>query len=57
MNKVRGYFQSRRVWKRPFDFYVAFLLFVAGLYSIVNDTWPESVGNATTEAFIVIVSL
>jgi hypothetical protein len=57
MNKVLGFFQSRKVWMRPFDFYVALLLFVAGLYSIVNDTWPETVGNDTTEAFIVIVSL
>ena len=57
MNKVRGFFQSRRVWMRPFDFYAAFLLFVAGLYSIVNDTWPEQVGNSVTETFIVIVSL
>ena len=57
MSKVKGFFQSRKVWKRPFDFYVAFLLFVAGLYSIVNDTWPESVGNSVTQAFIVLVSL
>jgi hypothetical protein len=42
---------------RPFDFYVAFLLFVAGLYSIVNDGWPEDIGNPVTETFIVIVSL
>ena len=57
MIKVKGFFQSRRVWKRPFDFYVAFLLFVAGLYSIVNDTWPESVETHVTQTFIVIVSL
>ena len=57
MRKVKGFFQSRKVWRRPFDFYVAFLLFVAGLYSIVNDTWPESVGNSVTQAFIVLVSL
>ncbi len=57
MNKVLGFFQSRKVWMRPFDFYVALLLFVAGLYSIVNDTWPESVGNGITQTFIIIVSL
>lgn len=57
MNKVLGFFQSRKVWMRPFDFYVALLLFVAGLYSIVNDTWPETVGNELTEGFIVFVSV
>lgn len=57
MNKVLGFFQSRKVWMRPFDFYVALLLFCAGLYSIVNDTWPESVGTPLTQTFIIIVSL
>ena len=57
MNKVLGFFQSRKVWMRPFDFYVALLLFCAGLYSIINDTWPESVENETTQTFIIIVSL
>ena len=57
MNKVLGFFQSRKVWMRPFDFYVALLLFCAGLYSIVNDSWPESVANDTTQTFIIIVSL
>lgn len=57
MNKVLGFFQSRKVWMRPFDFYVALLLFFAGFYSIVNDTWPESVGNRITQTFIIIVSL
>ena len=42
---------------RPFDFYVALLLFVAGLYSIVNDTWPESVGDQLTQGFIIFVSI
>ena len=27
------------------------------LYSIINDSWPESLGNPLTETFIVIVSL
>lgn len=57
MIQVKGFFQSRKVWKRPFDFYAAFLLFVAGLYSVVNESWPESLGSPLTQAFIVIVSL
>lgn len=54
---VKGFFQSRRVWRRPFDFYTAALLFMAGLYSIINDTWPEAVGNTVVQAFIILVSL
>ena len=57
MNTVKGFFQSRRVWKRPFDFYAALLLFCAGLYSIINDDWPESVENQLTQGFIVFVSI
>ena len=57
MIQVKGFFQSRKVWKRPFDFYVAFLLFCAGFYSIINDSWPENVGNPVVQAFIVIVSI
>lgn len=30
---------------------------MAGLYSVVNESWPESVGSPLTQAFIVIVSL
>jgi len=58
MNKLRGFFHSRKVWKRPFDFYIAGLLFLAGIYSIVNDAWPEQVvSSQITQAFIVIVSI
>jgi hypothetical protein len=27
--------------QRPFDFYVAVILFITGFYSIVSDTWPR----------------
>lgn len=43
--------------ERPFDFYVAILLFITGFYSIISDTWPESVENKLVSTLIVIISL
>lgn len=58
MNNVKGFFQSRKIWKRPFDFYVAALLFLAGLYGIISESWPEEIiDNNLTQVFIVIVSI
>jgi len=56
MNKIKGVLRST-IMQRPFDFYVATLLFLAGFYSIVSDTWPERVGNGLTHTFITIVSV
>lgn len=57
MNTVKGFFQSRKIWKRPFDFYTAALIFFAGLFSLVSDDWPEHVNGPIAQVFIVIVSL
>jgi hypothetical protein len=59
MQTAKGFFQSRtrRVWERPFDFYVASLLFLSGVVSIVNDNWPESLEGGTAQTFIVVVSI
>lgn len=57
MNRVKGFFQSRKVWKRPFDFYAAALLFAMGIFSIVNDEWPESVDGPLIQTLIAIVSI
>jgi hypothetical protein len=47
MNVVEGVFRNK-VRERPFDFYVAFVLFMLGLYGIVDDGFPESaVGGYT----------
>lgn len=56
MNKVKGVFRSK-LRDRPFDFYVAVLLFITGVYSIISDSWPESVGNDLISTLIVITSL
>lgn len=56
MNKFKGVLRST-IMQRPFDFYVAMLLFLAGFYSIISDTWPEQVGYGLTHVFIVVVSI
>lgn len=56
MSKVKGVFRSK-LRDRPFDFYVAVLLFLTGFYSIISDSWPESLGNSLISTLIVIISL
>lgn len=38
---VEGVFRNK-LRERPFDFYVAFVLFLLGLYGIIDDGFPES---------------
>lgn len=38
---VKGVFRNK-LRERPFDFYVAFVLFLLGLYGIIDDGFPES---------------
>lgn len=54
MNEIKGVF--RNVRERPFDFYVAFVIFLAGGYSLISDSWPEEFHNAPTQVLINIVS-
>jgi hypothetical protein len=56
MDKIRGVLRNK-LRQRPFDFYVAVLLFITGFYSIISDTWPESVENKLVSTLIVIISL
>jgi hypothetical protein len=56
MNNIKGVLRNK-LRQRPFDFYVAVLLFIVGLYSIVSDTWPENVENKVVSTIIVIISL
>ena len=43
--------------ERPFDFYVAFLLFGSSIYSIVSDSWPEDIDNGVVSTLIGIISI
>lgn len=56
MNKIKGALKNHLL-ERPFDFYVAFLLFLVGWYSIFSDHWPEDISNAFVSTIISIISV
>ena len=56
MNQIKGVL-ANHLRQRPFDFYVAAMLFLMGFYAVVSDSWPESFNSTVMEAIIVIVSL
>ena len=56
MNKIKGVL-ANHLRERPFDFYVAAILFLLGMFAIFSDSWPESFGNSIVQIIIVIVSL
>lgn len=56
MNSIKGAVR-KHLRDRPFDFYVAFMIFLAGTYSILSPDWPESVHSASTSLLIYIVSI
>lgn len=56
MNQIKGVLRNH-LFERPFDFYVAFLIFLAGIYSFISDSWPEKADTHMAETFIVTISL
>lgn len=42
--------------ERPFDVYTAFILFVVGVYGIVDDNFPERFSDALTVFLVNIIS-
>lgn len=45
-----------RIGKRPFDLYVAILIFLFGLYSLLDDHWPEDYHDGISLFLIQAVS-
>jgi hypothetical protein len=43
--------------ERPFDFYTVFVLFLVGVYGIVDDNFPERFQQPVTAIFIHLISL
>ena len=41
MNKIKGALRNH-LRERPFDFYVAFVLFFLGVWGFVDPSWPEA---------------
>lgn len=56
MNSIKGVFRNH-LRERPFDFYVAFVLFLLGVWGFIDDTWPESRAENGMLAIIVIISI
>ena len=56
METIRGVLRNH-LRERPFDFYVAFLLFGVGAYTIVNDHWPESINSPFVQTAIAAISI
>ena len=56
MSSIKGVLRNH-LRERPFDFYVACLIFFAGLLSIVSDAWPESIQRPLAFILITAISL
>ena len=52
---VKGVF-ANHIRQRPFDLYVAVVIFLAGLYAIVSPTWPEIYHEKAVRSMIWVVS-
>lgn len=56
MNDVKGVFRNH-LRERPFDFYVAFNLFLLGAWGIVDPRWPENYFNSATSTLVVLIGI
>ena len=56
MDAVKGVLRNK-LRERPFDFYVASLIFIAGMYSLLSPSWPEEFHHQSTVIMINIVSI
>ena len=53
MNKIKGALRNH-LRERPFDFYVAFVLFLLGVWGFVDPSWPE---RYTDEKLIILMTV
>lgn len=56
MDKFKGVLREK-LRERPFDFYVALLIFFAGLLTFVSDAWPENIHRPLAVVIISIISI
>jgi hypothetical protein len=56
MNKIKGALRNH-LRERPFDFYVAFVLFFLGVWGFVDPNWPESYTNGGLLVIMTIISV
>ena len=56
MNQIKRMFRNH-LRERPFDFYVAFVLFFLGAWGIVDPYWPEDYVDGTILTLISIIGV
>jgi hypothetical protein len=56
MNKIKGALRNH-LRERPFDFYVAFVLFFLGVWGFVDPTWPEAYTDGGMLVLMTIISV
>jgi hypothetical protein len=56
MNKIKGAFRNH-LRDRPFDFYVAFVLFFLGVWGFVDPNWPEAYTDGGLLILMSIISV
>ena len=56
MNSIKRVFRNH-LRERPFDFYVAFVLFLLGVWGFVDPVWPEPYVNGDMLLIMNIVSI
>jgi len=53
MSNIKGVLRNN-LRQRPFDFYTAFVIFLAGAFALVSPYWPE---NAPSPQIVVMINL
>jgi len=56
VNRIKGVFRNH-LRERPFDFYVAFVLFMLGVWGFVDPTWPEKYSDDVMYILMTIISV
>jgi hypothetical protein len=57
MSMVKGVLRNK-LRERPFDFFVALVLFFIGFAVIVDDSWPEKgVNNSLIQLIVLVISI
>ena len=56
MNGIKSTLRSK-LRERPFDFYVAFVLFIFGVWGIVDSHWPEAYVTGVLLTVVTIIDI
>ena len=56
MNSIKRVFRNH-LRERPFDFYVAFVLFLLGAWGFIDPVWPESYADGDLLFIMSVVSI